>query len=113
MPSEPLSPSSAAVSTGRRSSTRLSRATRVSSGRSARRVRPRLLADDDGGLPAAAAGAVHDLGDADRARARGRGLFAITLPLVIGPWSDTFHSARPAATVFMLVALGPIGFASP
>ena len=40
------------------------------------------------------------------------GLFAITLPLVIGPWSDTFHTPLGRRRPF-LVALGPIGFASP
>ena len=38
------------------------------------------------------------------------GLFAITLPLVIGPWSDTFHTPLGRRRPFMLVALGPIGF---
>ena len=38
------------------------------------------------------------------------GLFALTLPLVIGPWSDTFHTPMGRRRPFMLVALGPIGF---
>jgi MFS family permease len=38
------------------------------------------------------------------------GLFAITLPLIIGPWSDTFHTPLGRRRPFMLVALGPIGF---
>ena len=38
------------------------------------------------------------------------GLFALTLPLVIGPWSDTFHTPLGRRRPFMLVALGPIGF---
>jgi MFS family permease len=38
------------------------------------------------------------------------GLFAVFLPLVIGPWSDTFHTPLGRRRPFMLVALGPIGF---
>src|SRR3954471_8700383 len=38
------------------------------------------------------------------------GLFALTLPLVIGPWSDTFHTPLGRRRPFMLVALGPMGF---
>jgi len=38
------------------------------------------------------------------------GLFALTLPLVIGPWSDTFHTPLGRRRPFMLVALAPIGF---
>src|SRR4051812_32839489 len=38
------------------------------------------------------------------------GAFAITLPLVIGPWSDTFHTPLGRRRPFMLAALGPIGF---
>jgi MFS family permease len=38
------------------------------------------------------------------------GLFAVGLPLVIGPWSDTFHTPLGRRRPFMLVALGPIGF---
>ena len=38
------------------------------------------------------------------------GLFAVALPLVIGPWSDTFHTPLGRRRPFMLVALGPIGF---
>ena len=41
------------------------------------------------------------------------GLFAIALPLVIGPWSDTFHTPLGRRRPFMLAALGPLGFASP
>ena len=38
------------------------------------------------------------------------GLFALTLPVVIGPWSDTFHTPLGRRRPFMLVALGPMGF---
>ena len=38
------------------------------------------------------------------------GVFALTLPLVIGPWSDSFHTPLGRRRPFMLVALGPIGF---
>jgi MFS family permease len=38
------------------------------------------------------------------------GAFALTLPLVIGPWSDTFHTPMGRRKPFMLVALGPLGF---
>jgi MFS family permease len=38
------------------------------------------------------------------------GAFALTLPLVIGPWSDTFHTPMGRRRPFMLVAVGPIGF---
>jgi MFS family permease len=38
------------------------------------------------------------------------GAFALTLPLVIGPWSDTFHTPLGRRRPFMLVALGPICF---
>ncbi len=38
------------------------------------------------------------------------GAFALTLPLVIGPWSDTFHTPMGRRRPFMLVAIGPIGF---
>ena len=38
------------------------------------------------------------------------GAFAIALPLVIGPWSDTFHTPLGRRRPFMLVALGPIAF---
>ncbi|RDI74684.1 Major Facilitator Superfamily [Gaiella occulta] len=38
------------------------------------------------------------------------GVFAITLPLVIGPWSDTFHTPLGRRRPFMLAAVGPIGF---
>ena len=39
------------------------------------------------------------------------GIFALTLPLVIGPWSDTFHTPLGRRRPFMLVALGPMAFA--
>jgi MFS family permease len=39
------------------------------------------------------------------------GFVAITLPLVIGPWSDTFHTPLGRRRPFMLVALGPMAFA--
>jgi MFS family permease len=38
------------------------------------------------------------------------GAFALTLPLVIGPWSDTFHTPLGRRRPFMLVAVPPIGF---
>lgn len=41
----------------------------------------------------------------------GEGLFALTLPLVIGPWSDTFHTPLGRRRPFMLAALGPMVFA--
>ncbi len=39
------------------------------------------------------------------------GAFALTLPLVIGPWSDTFHTPLGRRRPFMLVALPPMAFA--
>lgn len=38
------------------------------------------------------------------------GIFALTLPLVIGPWSDTFQTPLGRRRPFMLVALAPMGF---
>jgi MFS family permease len=38
------------------------------------------------------------------------GLFALSLPLVIGPWSDGFHTPLGRRRPFMLVAVGPLGF---
>jgi MFS family permease len=38
------------------------------------------------------------------------GVFALTLPLVIGPWSDMFQTPLGRRRPFMLVALGPMGF---
>jgi MFS family permease len=38
------------------------------------------------------------------------GAFALTLPLVIGPWSDTFKTPIGRRRPFMLAALGPLGF---
>jgi MFS family permease len=38
------------------------------------------------------------------------GVFALTLPLVVGPWSDTFHTPLGRRRPFMLVATGPIVF---
>src|SRR4051795_2078243 len=38
------------------------------------------------------------------------GLFALTLPLVTGPWSDTFETPLGRRRPFMLVALAPMGF---
>ena len=38
------------------------------------------------------------------------GLFALTLPIVIGPWSDTFQTPLGRRRPFMLVALGPMAF---
>ena len=40
----------------------------------------------------------------------GEGVFALTLPLVIGPWSDGFHTPLGRRRPFMLVALGPHAF---
>ena len=39
------------------------------------------------------------------------GLFALTLPVVIGSWSDTFHTPLGRRRPFMLASLGPMGFA--
>ena len=38
------------------------------------------------------------------------GIFAITLPLVIGPWSDTFHTPKGRRRPFMTVAVPPMAF---
>src|SRR6266702_8959883 len=38
------------------------------------------------------------------------GIFALTLPLVIGPWSDTFQTPMGRRRPFMLVALWPLAF---
>lgn len=38
------------------------------------------------------------------------GIFALTLPVVVGPWSDTFHTPMGRRRPFMLVALFPLGF---
>ncbi len=38
------------------------------------------------------------------------GVFALALPLVIGPWSDTFQTPMGRRRPFMLAALGPMGF---
>jgi len=38
------------------------------------------------------------------------GVFALLLPLVIGPWSDTFHTPLGRRRPFMLAALGPMAF---
>jgi MFS family permease len=38
------------------------------------------------------------------------GAFALTLPLVIGPWSDTFYTPMGRRRPFMLAAIGPLGF---
>ncbi len=38
------------------------------------------------------------------------GLFALTVPLVIGPWSDTFLTPMGRRRPFMLVAIIPMGF---
>jgi MFS family permease len=38
------------------------------------------------------------------------GLFALTLPLVVGPWSDDFHTPLGRRRPFMLVSVGPLGF---
>jgi MFS family permease len=38
------------------------------------------------------------------------GVFALSLPLVIGPWSDTFQTPMGRRRPFMLAALWPMGF---
>ena len=38
------------------------------------------------------------------------GVFALCVPPVIGPWSDTFQTPMGRRRPFMLAALGPIGF---
>jgi MFS family permease len=38
------------------------------------------------------------------------GIFAIALPLVIGPWSDTFHTPQGRRRPFMAVAVPPMAF---
>jgi MFS family permease len=38
------------------------------------------------------------------------GAFALTLPLVIGPWSDTFHTPMGRRRPFMFAAIGPLAF---
>jgi len=38
------------------------------------------------------------------------GVFAITLPLVVGPWSDTFYTPFGRRRPFMLAALAPMSF---
>ncbi len=38
------------------------------------------------------------------------GAFALTLPLVIGPWSDTFQTPIGRRKPFMLAAIGPLAF---
>jgi MFS family permease len=38
------------------------------------------------------------------------GVFALSLPLVIGPWSDTFQTPMGRRRPFMVAALGPMGF---
>jgi MFS family permease len=38
------------------------------------------------------------------------GAFALALPVVIGPWSDTFHTPLGRRRPFMLVAIGPMAF---
>lgn len=38
------------------------------------------------------------------------GVFALALPVVIGPWSDTFYTPLGRRRPFMLAALGPIAF---
>ncbi len=39
------------------------------------------------------------------------GLFALSVPLVIGPWSDTFQTPMGRRRPFMLAAIPPMGFA--
>src|SRR5687767_8650697 len=38
------------------------------------------------------------------------GVFALLLPVVVGSWSDTFHTPLGRRRPFMLVALGPMAF---
>ncbi len=38
------------------------------------------------------------------------GVFALVLPVVIGPWSDTFRTPMGRRRPFMVAAIGPIGF---
>src|SRR5262245_23427612 len=38
------------------------------------------------------------------------GAFALTVPLVIGPWSDTFQTPMGRRRPFMLAAVPPLGF---
>lgn len=38
------------------------------------------------------------------------GMFALTVPLVVGPWSDTFHTPIGRRAPFMLAAVPPIAF---
>src|SRR5262245_36939004 len=38
------------------------------------------------------------------------GFFPVSLPLITGPWSDTFHPPLGRRRRFMLVALAPMGF---
>src|SRR4029077_17780198 len=38
------------------------------------------------------------------------GVFALTLPLVIGPWSDTFQTPLGRPRPLLLAALGALGF---
>lgn len=38
------------------------------------------------------------------------GVFALIVPLVIGPWSDTFRTPMGRRRPFMLAAVGPMGF---
>jgi MFS family permease len=38
------------------------------------------------------------------------GIVALTLPLVIGPWSDDFHTPLGRRRPFMVAALGPLAF---
>jgi len=38
------------------------------------------------------------------------GVFALTVPLVVGPWSDTFETPMGRRRPFMLAAVGPMGF---
>ena len=76
-----------------------------------RRLRARVLDHDDGGLPAAAPRATSpDSTTLIALVLAAEGVFAITLPLVVGPWSDTFHTPLGRRRPFMLAALGPIGF---
>jgi MFS family permease len=38
------------------------------------------------------------------------GIFALTIPLVVGPWSDTFLTPMGRRRPFMLAAIGPMAF---
>ena len=75
-----------------------------------RRLRPRVRPHDHRRLPAAAPRRFTNSTTLIALVLAAEGLFALTLPVVIGPWSDTFHTPLGRRRPFMLVALGPMGF---